>query len=152
MALRSSDTFGLFFSTMLLLQGKWEVILVVPSSTIYTVYSHKLHPMELLGAGYIGVHGLQHGGIVQRGVDQLAGHELVAHIGYKVLCCQRATPIVSNSKGGGDVLALDALQQVLEADQVTAKRERGRARGSSGKINGMGEGVLTARRRCCPSP
>lgn len=79
--------------------------------------------MELLGAGYIGVHGLQHWGIVQCGVDQLAGHELVAHIGYKVLCCQRATPIVSNSKGGGDVLALDALQQVLEADQVTTKRE-----------------------------
>lgn len=85
--------------------------------------------MELLGAGYIGVHGLQHGGIVQCGVDQLAGHELVAHVGYKVLGCQRATPIVSYAKGRGNVLALDALQQVLEANQVTAKGERARERG-----------------------
>lgn len=76
--------------------------------------------MVLLGAGDIGVHILQHRSVVQSGVDHLASHELVAHVGHKVLGGQGSAAIVPNAEGSGNVLALDALQEVLESHQVAA--------------------------------
>lgn len=55
------------------------------------------------------IHGLQHGRIVQGGINHLSRHKLVTHIGYEILSGERPSAIVAYAKGGGYILALNAL-------------------------------------------
>lgn len=83
-------------------------------------YLHVFHFFVGVRFCDVEVHLPQGGHIVQRGVNKFPGQELVSNERGKPLWAQQSPTIVFDAERGGNILALDALQQVFEPYQIPA--------------------------------